>query len=122
MSIVAIVFEVLLFLAFLLTGGSKLAGAKWSLERRDHLHVAPWFWRVTGGIEVLGGILVLVGIWVPPLAFIGALLIAATMIGAVYTEVINKAPFQQAIPGLVLFVLALVVILARWSDLPHLLG
>lgn len=122
MLIVAIVLQVLLALAFLLSGGRKLARTKSSLALRDLLHVAPWFWSVTGVIEVLAAVGLLVGIWVPLLAFLGGLTLAATMVGAIFTQVVNKQPFQRAVPGVVLLALAVVVLLARWPDVAHLLG
>src|ERR1051326_5732093 len=84
-NIVAIVLQVLLALAFLFSGGRKLAGAKSSLEMRDRLHVAPWFWSLTAVIEAVAAIGLLVGSWIPALAFLAALVVAATMVGAVFT-------------------------------------
>ncbi len=122
MTVVAIILQMLLALAFLFSGGRKLANSKASQTRRDHLHVAPWFWWVTGLIEVLATIGLLVGIWLTPLAFLAALVLAATMIGAVFTQLVNTQPFRQAAPAVVLLVLALVVALAHWPDVTHLPG
>ncbi|HLV97609.1 MAG TPA: DoxX family protein [Ktedonobacterales bacterium] len=122
MSIVAIVLQVLLALAFLLTAVRKLAGTKASVQMRDLLHVAPWFWMVTGVIELVAAVGLVVGIWIAPLAVLGALLLVATMAGAVFTQLVNRQPFQRALPAVVLLALGLVVVLAHWSDATRLLG
>lgn len=122
MSIVAIVLQVLLALAFLLTAVRKLAGTKASVQMHDLLHVAPWFWMVTGVIELVAAVGLVVGIWIAPLAVLGALLLVATMAGAVFTQLVNRQPFQRALPAVVLLALGLVVVLAHWSDATRLLG
>lgn len=68
-------------------GSVKIIGidlAKKDFERYDY---PEWFRFVTGGIELIGGLGLLVGIvFAPILAVIGGLLIAATMIGAILTH------------------------------------
>lgn len=117
MNIVTIVIEVLLGLAFLMAGGIKLVGAKQSLQQRDHLGVAPWFWRTTGVIEVISAICLFIGIAFPVIAALGALFVAATMIGAFATHVMHRDSFSHLTAPIVLLVLALVVIAAHWPQL-----
>lgn len=113
MQIVSIVVQALLGLGFLMSGSLKIVGVKQSLEQRDHLRVAPWFWRFTGLVEVVGALLVFVGIWLHVLALAGGALLGATMIGAVLTHVLNKDAFARYVPAIILFVLAIVVIVLQ---------
>jgi hypothetical protein len=51
-----------------------------------------------------------IGIWVPIVAFWAGLLLGGTMLAAAFTLVaIARDPFQKAIPAIVLFVLSLSV-------------
>ena len=64
---------------FLLTGISKLAGAAVMVQMFEAIGIGQWFRYLTGLIEVVSGLLLLV----PSLAFFGAVALAATMVGAI---------------------------------------
>jgi putative oxidoreductase len=117
MQVALIVVQLALALVFLLTGAQKLVGAKRSLANRDHLHIAPWFWRLTGIIELIAVALLVIGIWVHVLALAGAVLIAATMVGAFYANVRHHAKTSHTLSNIVLFALAVFVIVLTWPAL-----
>src|SRR6266550_3350204 len=77
---------------FLLAGSSKLAGVPAMVGLFDAIGIGQWFRYLTGSIEVVSAILLLI----PSLAFFGALLLVPTMVGAVVTHVFivggNPAP------------------------------
>ena len=85
--------------AFLAAGGSKLAGAPPMVEMFAKLGAGQWFRYLTGTLEVIGAIALLV----PRAAFYGAVLLATVMIGAIVTHlaVLGGSP----IPALVLLVI-----------------
>ena len=123
MNIVAIVVQILLGLMFLAVGVPKLLGAKQSLERSDHHKIAHWFWRLTGGIEIVAALGLFVGIGVHWLSVVAAAVLGATMLGALYTHIIrSKDPAPHAIAPVVLGLLALVVLIVHWTDFTHLFG
>ena len=103
--------QVLLAAMFLLSGGSKLAGAAPMVALFDAIGIGQWFRYVTGGIEVASAVALLV----PALAPFGAAALAATMIGAVATHlfIVGGSP---AVP-VVLLVGALTVAWARRDQL-----
>ncbi len=78
-TVVTWILSVLGAAAFVSVGVSKLAGAPAMVATFDTIGVGQWFRYVTGGIEVVGAVLLLV----PALARWGALLLACTMIGAI---------------------------------------
>lgn len=117
MQIIAIIIQVLLGLAFLLAGSGKVMSAKQSLQQRDRLRVVPWFWWLTGAIEIVGALFVFAGIWVYILALIGGALLGATMIGAFFTHLLRRDTFSHYLPTIILLALAVVVIIAHWPDL-----
>ena len=96
---------------FLFAGGSKLAGAPAMVALFDAIGVGQWFRYVTGLIEVLSAVALLV----PALAPFGALLLASTMVGAIATHlfIVGGSP---AVPGVLLLGL-LVVVRARRHQL-----
>jgi len=80
---------------FLLTGGSKLAGAAAMVALFDAIGVGQWFRYLTGGIEVVSAIALLV----PSLAPFGASALVATMVGAVATHlfIVGGSPAVPAV-------------------------
>ena len=112
MSTIATVLAVLLSLAFLGGGASKLAGAKQSVTQRDELRLSPGQWLLIGLVEMLGGGLLLAGAITDDadLARVGAGVIAVTMLGAVgYHAFRMRDPVAKMVPAGVLLVLAAVV-------------
>ena len=89
--------QVVLAGLFLLAGGSKLAGAAAMVALFDAVGVGQWLRYVTGSIEVVSAIALLV----PSLAPFGAAALIATMIGAIATHlfIIGGSP---AVPVLLL--------------------
>ena len=89
---------------FLLAGGSKLAGAPAMVALFEAIGIGQWFRYVTGLIEVVSA----VGLLVPALAPFGALLLASTMVSAIATHlfIVGGSP---ALPGVLLLALSVVV-------------
>ncbi|HYO72886.1 MAG TPA: DoxX family protein [Archangium sp.] len=102
------VLTVLLAVAFLGAGGSKLAGAAPHPESFARWGFPLWFMYVTGALEVVAALLLLV----PRTATLGAGLYVGTMVGAVLTHLKAGEASQVGAP-LVFLVLAVVVGLAR---------
>ena len=67
---------------FLFVGSLKLSGVPAMVATFDAIGIGQWFRYVTGTIEVVSAILLLI----PSLAFFGALLLVPTMVGAILTH------------------------------------
>jgi uncharacterized membrane protein YphA (DoxX/SURF4 family) len=67
---------------FLLAGTLKLTGLPMEVQLFSTIGIGQWFRYVTGSLEVVGAI----GLLVPALAPYAALLLAAVMVGAVFTH------------------------------------
>jgi putative oxidoreductase len=67
---------------FLMAGGAKLAGAAPMVAMFATIGIGQWFRYLTGTIEVVSAVLLLV----PSLAFFGAAALASTMVGAIFTH------------------------------------
>jgi uncharacterized membrane protein YphA (DoxX/SURF4 family) len=99
--------QVLLAVAFGAAGSLKLIGAPEMIALFDGIGAGQWFRYVTGAVEVVIAILLLV----PGLAVFGALLAVPTMLGAVATHLflVGGSPF----PAFVLLSLSAVVLWLR---------
>lgn len=86
-----------------MAGFAKLTGNPDMVAMFGVIGAGQWFRYLTGGLEVLGAILLLV----PALAGVGALMLAGVMVGAVLTHlfIVGGSP---AIPLVLLAVLAII--------------
>src|SRR5882724_6421287 len=67
---------------FLMVGFFKLSGDPQLVELFDAIGLGQWFRYVTGSVEILGAVLLLI----PRLSGLGALLLLGTMLGAIATH------------------------------------
>jgi uncharacterized membrane protein YphA (DoxX/SURF4 family) len=96
--------RILLALAFGAAGVAKLAGVPQMVANFEAIGFGQWFRYVTGVVELVGVVLLLV----PRTGFFGALWLGGTMVGAVVTHLllIGGSP----VPALVLGALCAAVV------------
>ena len=96
---------------FLFVGGLKLTGAPELVALFDAIGVGQWFRYLTGSIEVVSAVALLV----PSLAPFGALLLIPTMVGAISTHlfIVGGSP----VPAIVLLIGSLAIAWARRDQL-----
>jgi uncharacterized membrane protein YphA (DoxX/SURF4 family) len=86
------ILQILVALAFLASGGAKLAGAQQMVEVFEKVGVGQWFRYLTGVLEVGSAIALLI----PRYTFYGAAVLVCVMVGAVITHLAiiggNPAP------------------------------
>jgi uncharacterized membrane protein YphA (DoxX/SURF4 family) len=104
------VLQVLAAAMFLMAGTMKLTGNPEMVQMFSVIGLGQWFRYLTGTIEVVGAILLLV----PGAAVFGAVPLAATMVGAIITHlfVIGGNP---AVP-IALLAITSTVAWARWPS------
>src|SRR5712691_8365141 len=107
--------QVLVSLAFAAAGSGKLLGSPDMIALFDAVGIGQWFRYVTGSLEVLGALLLIV----PGTTAFGAVLLACVLAGAVVTHlaVLHTAPTAP----LVLFALTALIAWGRRSQLVNLL-
>ena len=101
---------------FLLSGGLKLTGAPDMVGLFDAIGIGQWFRYVTGSIEVVSAVALLVPAW----AAFGALLLIPTMAGAVFTHLFIVG--GSAVPATVLLTGSLAIAWARRDQLASVLS
>ena len=104
MKFVPLIARVLLTVAFVMAGGAKLAGVDVMVGMFDAIGLGQWFRYLTGLIEV-GGALML---WYKPTRILGALLLGATMVGAIVAHMLILGP--TTLPAIILGILTVIVI------------
>ena len=112
MSKLSLALRALLTLAFLAAGSAKLLGAEMMIATFEAVGFGQWFRYVTGLIEVGGAIL----LWVPRARVPAALVLGATMVGAVIAHLTVLGP--SAVPAIVLGLLLTAVIYLHRDELP----
>lgn len=108
--------RILAAVAFLAAGGAKVAGVPMMVGIFEHIGIGQWFRVVTGLVEILGAIAILL----PATAAFGGLLLATTMFFATLTHlfVIGGSP----VPALVLLVVTATVAWLHRASLKAVLG
>lgn len=103
MNVVLWILQILGAAMFLMAGVSKLTGNEQMVGMFDVIGIGQWFRYLTGGIEVLSAILLLI----PRFSGIGALLLIPTMIGAILTHlfIVGGSP---VVPIILLIVMAII--------------
>jgi len=96
---------------FLFVGGLKLTGAPELVGLFDAIGIGQWLRYVTGSIEVVSAVALLVPAW----AAFGALLLIPTMVGAVFTHLFIVG--GSAVPATVPLIGALAIAWARRDQL-----
>ncbi len=92
---------------FLNAGAGKLMGDPAMVQAFQAIGFGQWFRYLTGGLEVLGAVLLVI----PAFAGLGAALLTAVMVGAVLTHLALVG--GSALPALVLLVAMLPIALVR---------
>lgn len=88
--------QIVAALVFVAAGGAKLAGVERMVVLFEQIGIGQWFRYLTGGIEVAGALAMLT----PRKAFWGGLLLACTMVGAIFTHLVLVG--GSPVPALVL--------------------
>ena len=108
--------QIALAAMFMVAGGLKLTGAPEMVGLFDAIGIGQWFRYVTGSIEVVSAVALLVPSW----AASGALLLIPTMIGAMVTHLFIVG--GSAVPATVLLIGSLAIAWARRDQLASVLS
>ena len=120
MSIPIIIVQVVVGLLFVLIGSMTVAGMNMFVENFRRFGYPQWFRVITGSLEVLGGLGLLVGIWLPWLAELASAGLTLVMLGATFTQLRTRDPLKKISLAIVLGLLAIVVAVSYWPTFLHL--
>lgn len=120
MPIPIIIVQVVLGLLFVSIGSMTVAGRKMFVDNFRHFGYPQWFRVVIGSLEVLGGLGLLIGIWLPWLAALASAGLTLVMLGAILTHLRIREPLQKIVLPIVMGALAIVVAVSYSPMLLHL--
>jgi putative oxidoreductase len=109
MSVLIIVLEVLVGLAFAMAGMMKLMGQQMHIDNFKRWRLPAWMRPLTGAVELIGGAAMLAGIWVEGLAAWAGIWLGITMLVAVGVHLRVKETAKQWSAPLILLILAVAV-------------
>ena len=98
----------LLALASIASGFGEITRHRVPVEVLTRVGVPAARIPVLGALQVLGGLGVILGIWLPVLRVVSALCLTLYYLGAIFAHLRIKDPVKEVAPALVLFVVALV--------------
>ena len=104
----------LLAAVFLSAGGAKIYGVPIMVENFQQIGLGQWFRYLTGILEIVGGIMVLM----PPVVAIGGVLLSCIMVGAIATHLLLMG--GSAFPAIVLLVLSAIIVFAHRDQIDDL--
>ncbi|RKP58237.1 DoxX family protein [Cohnella endophytica] len=106
MTIIFVILQSFLIVSMTFGGVTKLTGSKNFVEMFDSLKLPQWFRVVTGFVQLTGAAGLVVGYWYPAVAAWAGIWIGITMLVAFLSHLRVKHPVGQAIPALVITLIA----------------
>lgn len=114
--VLSIILQILLGLGFIMFGYQKFVSDEMK-QGFEYFGYGDGFRVFTALFEIVAGIIILVGIWVKPLATVGGIMIVLTMIGAIFTHMKIKDELKGYMMPVVLLILGLIVTTMNWTYL-----
>lgn len=102
----------------IVAGGAKVTHRAGQIEEFERYGYPQWFRVITGLIEMVAGVGLIVEIaWRPEAALLGGLVFSGTMLGAVATHVRIDDPLQKIAAPAILLVLTVVLLASQTAEL-----
>ncbi|KGR84331.1 DoxX family protein [Lysinibacillus odysseyi] len=111
MEQVTLVIQILVSAVFVYVGFGKISGNRAFRRAFIKWRLPYWLLVLTGFLEMIAGLLLLMGLLIQGLALYGLLLLFCICIGAIFTHVRVKDDMQEMLPIIVLFVFVLFLFL-----------
>ncbi|KAA0965958.1 DoxX family protein [Sporosarcina sp. ANT_H38] len=105
MTILTSIIQGLLAAMFLMAGVGKTIGSQMHKVNFDKWRLPQWFRVVTGLVELVGAILLIIGFWNSTSGITGALLLGVTAIGGILTHLRVKDSIKDTAAIIVLGIL-----------------
>jgi putative oxidoreductase len=109
MHILSSILSILLIIIFGFTGIAKITGVQKFKDNFTHLHLPQWFRLVTGILEVIAIICLIIGFWQKSFLLIGSLLLVCIGIGGAIAHARMKHSAKDILVIAILAVVALCI-------------
>lgn len=108
LHILSIVLEVILGIGYVIVGFMKFGG-KEPIESFKHYGYSNGFRILIGILEILGGVLMIIGIWSQLVAILAGLWLGVIMVGATITQIRAKSDGKEIMLPVVFLIFVLAV-------------
>ncbi|GAA0366803.1 DoxX family protein [Bacillus horti] len=112
---ISIVLQGILAFLFLTLGLQKISGNKLQVDIFKSLRLPQWFRIVTGWVQLIGVLALVIGIWLPWTAVFAGGWLGITMLVGSATHIRVRDPISKVIPSLVLAAVAITVLILNLS-------
>jgi len=119
MSIISVILQSLLVLYFAFSGCAKIAGAKYWVGIFEQIKLPQWFRVVTGFVQLIGAILLVIGYWIGGPVVWAGILLGITMIFACLAHIRVKDSLGKTAPALMFAVLNIILVLLNSDQLQY---
>ena len=91
---------------------SYRGGTAQSLKEEFSVYGLPdWTFYLVGGLKIIAGVLLIIGIWVPSLVRLPALVVAVLMVGALAMHAKAKDPVSKYLPAASVLLMCVAILL-----------
>jgi len=109
MTIFSIVLQSLLILYYLFSGSAKVIGAKYWVDIFNTLRLPQWFRFVTGLVQLVGAIVLIIGYWVDGAVAWAGIWLGITMLVAFLAHLRVKDSFGKTVTPVVFLVVIIIL-------------
>ncbi|MFG6150353.1 MULTISPECIES: DoxX family protein [Halobacillus] len=120
--IISFVLQGILCFLFLIVGIQKIVGYQLQVDIFKDLKLPQWFRIVTGWVQLVGVVGLIIGFWLPWVVVITGVWFAITMLGAVFAHIRVKDPFSASLPAFILLVISLTLSALHFAELQSILS
>ncbi len=111
MIILIWILQIILIAFFTMAAVSKITNSQALVDQFDEMNLPQWFRIVTGWVEVIGAVLLIIGFWSKTSAVLGALLFIVVGVGGILSHIRSKDNVKGTLPIIVLTLIATLLFL-----------
>jgi len=119
--IISFVMQGILGVLFLSVGIQKILSDQLQVDIFKSLKLPQWFRVVTGCVELVGVVGLIIGFWLPWVLVMAGLWFAVTMLIGMIAHVRVKDPFSKSAPAFMLLVVSITLSTINFSELKNIL-
>src|SRR5690625_4765977 len=119
--IISYVLQGILAALFLSDGIQKVLGHQQQIDIVENLKLHQWFRVVTGWVELVGVVGLIIGFWLQWVVVIAGLWFGITMLVGMIAHIRVKDPLSKSTPAFVLLVISIILSTLNFSELQSIL-
>src|SRR5690606_15142328 len=111
---IAMVLKGILIFMFFMLGMQKIVGHPMQVEIFKNLKLPQWFRIVTGWVQLVGVLLLVIGFWVNWMNVFAGIWLGITMLGAFISHLRIKDPIGKSMPAFVFCIISFVLVFVSY--------